>query len=86
MPRARLRGAFEAFGWSAADVDGHDLGALSSALRAAPGRPGAPTALVAWTVKGKGVTAMEDQLGWHYFNVSAEQLDPFLAEIGGEEE
>ena len=86
LPRKNLRPAFEAFGWRAVDLDGHDLGALTSALRAAPEQPGAPTAIVAWTIKGKGVRAMEDQLGWHYFNVSEEQLEPFLKEIGGEEE
>ena len=86
LPRKHLRPAFEAFGWQAADVDGHDLAALTSTLAAAPEQPGVPTALVAWTVKGKGVSAMEDELGWHYFNVSEEQLEPFLEEIGEVEE
>jgi len=41
---------------------------------------------VARTVKGKGVAEMEDQLGWHYFNVPDEKLEPFLRELNGENE
>ena len=76
----------EAFGWAARQVDGHDGAALCQALRAAPFTPGAPSALVARTVKGKGVAEMEDQLGWHYFNVPDEKLEPFLRELNGENE
>jgi len=60
-----LRQKFEAFGWDARDVDGHDLGALEAALAAARA-PGKPRCLVAHTVKGKGVAYMENNMEWHY--------------------
>jgi transketolase len=56
---------FAAFGWNVTVVDGHDLGALTSALRAAP-KPGMPTLIIANTVKGKGVSFMEDVTKWHH--------------------
>lgn len=61
-----LAGKFAAFGWSAVDVDGHDLSALTSHLSQLPREPGKPTALVCHTVKGRGVSFMEDDNNWHY--------------------
>ena len=61
--------------------DGHDHGALSGALRHVPFTRGKPSAVVARTVKGKGIAAMEDRLGWHYFNVPEDKLDAFLEEL-----
>jgi transketolase len=61
-----LRQKWEAFGWSATEVDGHDLGALVQALENVPDGTGKPVALVAHTVKGKGVPFMEDDNNWHY--------------------
>jgi transketolase len=60
---------WEAFGWRAARIDGHDPDALADALLApADGRP---RVLLADTVKGKGVSFMEDRLVWHYYVVTA---------------
>ena len=70
-----------AFGWDVREVDGHDHGALSGALRHVPFTRGKPSAVVARTVKGKGIAAMEDRLGWHYFNVPEDKLDAFLEEL-----
>jgi transketolase len=61
-----LRQKWEAFGWSAKEVDGHDLWALVQALEDVPDGTGKPVALVAHTVKGKGVPFMEDDNNWHY--------------------
>ena len=72
---------FEAFGWGVAEVDGHDHGLLSSTLRSVPFADGKPSAVVAHTTKGKGVAEMEDKLGWHYFSVEPDKLQPFLDEL-----
>lgn len=74
---------FAAFGWEAAEVDGHDIPALVEALgKAKAARTGKPQALIARTVKGKGVSFMEGQAGWHGKAPNAEQLQQALAELG----
>jgi len=72
---------FRAFGWEAAAVDGHDIGALLEALARA-GKAGRPTAVLAKTVKGKGVSFLEDRNGWHGRPLKADELERALAEIG----
>lgn len=74
---------FAAFGWDAAEVDGHDIPALVGALSAAKAdRSGKPHVLVARTVKGKGVSFMENQAGWHGKAPNAEQTQTALADLG----
>jgi transketolase len=68
--------AWSAFGWDAREVDGHDAEALLDALQ--PRESGAPRAVIARTVLGKGVPFMEDQLDWHYRNLTAEQAHEAL--------
>jgi transketolase len=75
---------WESFGWGVRRVDGHDHDALAKALADAPLVPGRPTVIVADTVKGKGVTFMEDKLEWHYRSPSSEQLELALKELGEE--
>jgi transketolase len=76
-----LADKFKAFGWNAREVDGHDVGALVKELsRAAEG--GKPTALICHTVKGKGVSFMEDDNNWHYRSPSDEELGKALKELG----
>jgi transketolase len=72
---------WRSFGWAVREVDGHDHDALAAALGALPPEPGRPTAILAHTIKGKGVSFMEDQLLWHYRSPSAEQLAEALAEL-----
>jgi len=72
---------FRAFGWEAAVLDGHDLGALLQALAGA-GKAGRPTVLLAKTVKGKGVSFIEDLDGWHGKPLKADELEKALAEVG----
>lgn len=86
LPRAALRGILEAFGWAAVDADGHDPEGLARALAGPPLAAGRPTAIVAHTVKGKGVAEMEDALGWHYYSVPAAKLPAFLSELDEPEE
>ena len=73
---------FEAFGWNVSEVDGHDIPALVASLSAAKtARNGHPCALVAHTVKGKGVSFMENQVGWHGKAPNAEQREQALKEL-----
>lgn len=74
-----LKRKWESFGWDATEVDGHDLGALVRALSRTGDRP---TAVVAHTVKGKGVSFMQDDNNWHYRSPSAEELARAKAELG----
>ena len=64
------------------EVDGHNLREIVEALASVPAMPGRPTAIIARTVKGKGVSFMEDDLEWHYRPPSAEDLARALEEIG----
>jgi transketolase len=73
---------WRSFGWHTIEIDGHDLVALEQALSPATVSEGKPTAIIAHTVKGKGVGYMEDRLEWHYKSPSPEQLEAALKEIG----
>jgi transketolase len=73
----------EAFGWNAIVVDGHDIEAIDAAMTEAL-NDGMPTAIVAKTKKGQGISFMADQAGWHGKPLNAEQAKEALAEIGDE--
>ena len=78
-----LAAKFAAFGWEAAEVDGHDIGALIEVLNAAKStRTGKPHVIIARTVKGKGVSFMENEAGWHGKAPNAEQLAQALQDLG----
>jgi len=72
---------WRAFGWHTVEVDGHDTVALEAVLTAPP-VTGIPLAVIAHTVKGRGVSFMEDKLEWHYKSPSDEQLQAALTELG----
>jgi transketolase len=78
---APLADKWRAFGWGTREIDGHDLPAIVAALDALPFEPGRPNAIVAHTVKGKGVSFMEDDLEWHYRPPNDEDLAKALAEL-----
>ena len=65
MPSEPLDKKFEAFNWNVIHVDGHDFAALAAAFEAAAACKDKPTVLLAKTVKGKGVSFMENNYGWH---------------------
>jgi transketolase len=77
-----LADKFRAFGWSAVEVDGHDVAALSKSLRALPASQGRPTMVIAHTIKGKGVSFMEGQVLWHYRPPAGDELAAALRELG----
>lgn len=79
---APLANKWRAFGWAVRELDGHDHAALHAALTALPFEPGRPSVLIAHTVKGKGVSYMEQQLAWHYKSPNAAQLADALNEVG----
>jgi transketolase len=72
---------FAAFRWDAAEVDGHDPDGLAERIRDLETSVGAPHALVARTVFGKGVSYMEGKLDWHYWPMSDEQYAQASAEL-----
>ena len=74
---------FRAFGWDVVCIDGHDFQAISDAIDHAKATKGKPTVIVAETVKGKGVSFMEDQVGWHGVAPTAEQAERAVAELRG---
>jgi len=76
-----LTDKFRAFSWHVIDCDGHHLEALLAAFREAEATKGKPTVIVAKTVKGKGVSFMENQCGWHGKAPNEEELAAALAEI-----
>ena len=78
---AALARKFRAFGWDAVVIDGHKIEAVLAALKAA-GSKGLPTAVLAKTVKGKGVSFLEDLNGWHGKPLKADELEKALAELG----
>ena len=75
---------FRAFGWEVLEVDGHDVEALLEAFATAQGASGKPVCIVASTVKGKGVSFMENQAGWHGKAPNDEQAQQAIAELKGE--
>ena len=79
---APLRDKWAAFGWDAHEIDGHDVGALAEAMQAVPNGSGKPLALIAHTVKGKGVSFMEDDNNWHYRTPTADELQAARKELG----
>jgi transketolase len=72
---------WRAFGWQVREIDGHDHGQIHAALGEIPWVAGRPSAVIAHTVKGKGVPLMEDDLAWHYKSPSSEQLAAALASL-----
>ncbi|MFH0793782.1 MAG: transketolase [bacterium] len=81
MPIEPVRSKWEAFGWNVLDINGHDLNQISDALDAAEKSKGKPTLIIAQTIKGKGVSFMEDQVKWHGATPSKEQAAEAIAEL-----
>jgi transketolase len=71
----------KAFGWHTIEIDGHDVNAIDAAYREAAATTGRPTAIIARTIKGKGVKAVEDKNGWH--GKALDNPDEAIEELGG---
>lgn len=72
---------FAAFNWNTIEIDGHDYDAIEASLAAAKACKGKPTAVVMKTVKGKGVSFMEDAVGWHGSAPNTEQYEQAMTEL-----
>lgn len=81
MPSEPLDAKFAAFGWNVIKADGHDFDSLRAALAAAKAEKGRPSVILAKTVKGKGVSFMENDPGWHGKAPNAEQYEQAMAEL-----
>lgn len=81
MPVEPLDKKFEAFGWHVVKCDGHDFDALRAAFREAEQTAGLPTVVLAKTVKGKGISFMENNAGWHGKAPNEEQYQIARAEL-----
>jgi transketolase len=79
-------GKWEAFGWDAREVDGHDIAAFIAAVQDAGQTKDRPSIVVAHTTKGKGVTFMEHEFSWHARVPTADELRLALCELGLTEE
>lgn len=73
---------WRSFGWRAEEVDGHDHDALSDILDVQPTAGDPPLCVIAHTIKGKGVSFMEDMVLWHYRSAQGEELVDALRELG----
>ena len=78
-----LADKWRAFGWSCVEIDGHCMGAIIGALSRAPIEPSHPLAVIAHTVKAKGVSFMEGDLEWHYRPPTDNDLRRALDELEG---
>ena len=81
MPTQDLRAKFEAFGWETIEIDGHNMEQILTALDEAEQCKGKPTAIVAHTVKGKGISFAENQVGFHNRALTQEEYDKALEEL-----
>ena len=81
MPSEPLDAKFAAFGWHVIKADGHDFESLRAAFREAAETKGVPSMILARTTKGKGVSFMENNAGWHGKAPNAEQYETARAEL-----
>src|SRR5271169_5452419 len=79
---APLKDKWAAFGWDAQEIDGHDVAALGRLMKHVPNGSGKPVALVAHTIKGRGVSFMEDDNNWHYRAPTADEVVKARKELG----
>ena len=78
-----IEGKFKAFGWNVITIDGHDYDQIFAALDMAKSTVGKPTMIIAKTVKGKGVSFMENEAKWHGSAPSDSDLRQALLDLGG---
>ncbi len=72
---------WRSWGWDVREIDGHDVAVIEETLAAAPFTAGRPSCIIAHTVKGKGVSFMEDTLLWHYRSPQGAEFDAAMKEL-----
>jgi len=75
---------WRSFGWEAQEIDGHEFEPIVNALDRLPFQQGKPSVIIAHTVKGKGVSFMENKLLWHYKFLDEEEYNKALQELSSE--
>ena len=83
LPMENMAERWRAFGWNVLEIDGHDMEQIVSALGLAKAHTGSPTCIVAKTVKGKGVSFMENNNAWHQKPVTDEEYAIAMKELEG---
>ncbi|MEM1484461.1 transketolase [Oscillospiraceae bacterium PP1C4] len=86
MPMGDIAAKFTSFGWNVIPCDGHDIASFSDAVDAAKAHKGAPTVIIAETVKGKGVSFMEGKNTWHGKPINDAEYAQAKQELGGANE
>ena len=86
MSVENLEAKYRACGWSVGSCNGHDIDELSSHLGDTPFKRGLPSLLIANTIKGKGVSFMEDKAGWHHKVPDPDQLLQAINELNSQYE
>lgn len=81
FPLAPFKAKFESFGWECIEVDGHNMAEILQALETKK-KNGKPKAVIAHTVKGKGVSFMEDDNNWHYRTPKQEEIEESAKQLG----
>ncbi|MGD9679290.1 MAG: transketolase, partial [Vulcanibacillus sp.] len=76
---------FKAFGWNVIVIDGHNMREIDQAIQQAKETKSKPTIIIANTIKGKGVSFMENKAEWHGTAPNSEQLEQALKELNGGE-
>jgi transketolase len=82
MNLSPLKEKFSVFGWATYEVDGHDIGAMTGLFQSILKSTERPVAIIANTIKGKGVSFMEDDNNWHYRVPSADDVQKAHQELG----
>ena len=77
-----LKDKWDSFGWNSCEVDGHEIKSLISVLQNLPDGKGKPVAVIAHTIKGKGVSFMEDDNNWHYRIPTLTEVESAKKELG----
>ena len=81
MNSAPIKDKLKAFGFNTIEINGHEFDEIESAFKIARQFKGAPTAIIANTIKGKGVSFMENQVGWHGVAPNDEQYEAAMKEL-----
>ena len=84
MDIAPMDKKFAAFGWNVFECDAHDLDSVEKAFTAAREAKGAPSVILSHSGKGKGVSFMENNAGWHGKATNAKEFEQAMAELRGE--
>jgi transketolase len=76
-----LKEKWQSFGWQVKEIDGHNFAEIENALAKNTFKEKKPSLLIAHTIKGKGVSFMENKIGWHYWSINKKDYEKAIAEL-----